>query len=186
MSGITKRFGSNVVLHDVSLDVYPGEVHILAGENGAGKSTLIKVLAGVYPDWAGNIEYFGRTLRPRSPLEAMRLGVSIIYQELSLVPSMTVSDNIFLGRHAGRAGFVPGGAAEQDPRTDRERRPAYRPGYPRGRTGDRRAATVTLIFLGSAAVCWILLARHRWGRYLCSRRKTSTRAAKRCNSARHP
>jgi ABC-type sugar transport system ATPase subunit len=106
MSGITKRFGRNVVLRDVSLEVFPGEVHILAGENGAGKSTLIKILAGVYQDWEGRIEYFGRSARPGSPVEAMRLGVSVIYQELSLVPSMSVSDNIFLGRNLARAGFV--------------------------------------------------------------------------------
>jgi ribose transport system ATP-binding protein len=115
MSGITKRFGRNVVLRGVSLDVYPGEVHILAGENGAGKSTLIKVLAGVYGDWEGAVEYFGRAARPRSPVEAMRLGVSVIYQELSLVPAMTVADNIFLGRTRGRGGFVP--RAEQRSKT---------------------------------------------------------------------
>jgi ABC-type sugar transport system ATPase subunit len=115
MSGITKRFGRNVVLRGVSFDVYPGEVHILAGENGAGKSTLIKVLAGVYSDWEGAIEYFGRAARPRSPVEAMRLGVSVIYQELSLVPAMTVADNIFLGRARGRGGFVP--RAEQRSKT---------------------------------------------------------------------
>ena len=115
MSGITKRFGRNVVLRGVSFDVYPGEVHILAGENGAGKSTLIKVLAGVYGDWEGAIEYFGRAARPRSPVEAMRLGVSVIYQELSLVPAMSVADNIFLGRTRGRGGFVP--RAEQRNKT---------------------------------------------------------------------
>jgi ABC-type sugar transport system ATPase subunit len=106
MSGITKRFGRVEVLRGASLNVLPGETHILAGENGAGKSTLIKILAGVYRDWEGSIEYFGRPVRPSSPEEAMRLGVSVIYQELSLVPAMSVADNIFLGRHPTRSGFV--------------------------------------------------------------------------------
>jgi len=108
MSGITKWFGRNNVLRDVSLDVFPGQVHILAGENGAGKSTLVKILAGVYQDWEGRIEYFGRAARPGSPVEAMRLGVSSIYQELSLVPGISVAENVFLGRNLTRAGFVRG------------------------------------------------------------------------------
>jgi ABC-type sugar transport system ATPase subunit len=106
MAGITKRFGSVEVLHDAELEVRAGEVHILAGENGAGKSTLIKILAGVYQDYAGTIEIDGRPVRPRSPLEANALGVAVIHQELSLVPPMSVADNIFLGRPLQRAGFV--------------------------------------------------------------------------------
>jgi ABC-type sugar transport system ATPase subunit len=80
---------------------------VLAGENGAGKSTLIKILAGVHTDFEGTIEIAGKPVRPESPLAANALGVAVIYQELSLVPSMSVADNIFLGRpRTGPAGLV--------------------------------------------------------------------------------
>ncbi|MCP5516994.1 MAG: sugar ABC transporter ATP-binding protein [Verrucomicrobiales bacterium] len=106
LSGITKRFGPVTVLEGVDLEVRAGEVHILAGENGAGKSTLIKILGGVHADFEGTIEVDGRPVRPASPLAAAALGVVVIFQELSLVPAMTVTDNIFLGRPRTRAGFV--------------------------------------------------------------------------------
>ncbi|UCD73977.1 MAG: sugar ABC transporter ATP-binding protein [Phycisphaerales bacterium] len=106
MTGITKRFGHVTVLHEVSFDVRAGEVHVLAGENGAGKSTLIKILAGVHSDFEGAIEIEGKPVRPASPLEANALGVAVIHQELSLVPSMSVADNIFLGRSVTHGGFV--------------------------------------------------------------------------------
>ena len=107
MSGVNKRFGGVQVLYDVGLEVFAGEVHILAGENGAGKSTLVKILAGVYTDFEGTIEIDGRPVRPDSPLAANALGIAVIYQELSLVPSMSVADNIFLGRpRTKRAGLV--------------------------------------------------------------------------------
>ncbi len=108
MSGIHKRFGPVEVLNDVDLEIFPGEVHILAGENGAGKSTLMKILAGVHTDFEGSIEIDGRPARPGSPIDANRLGVAVIYQELSLVPSMSVADNIFLGRPITTAGMVHG------------------------------------------------------------------------------
>lgn len=89
-----------------ALDIRGGEVLVLAGENGAGKSTLIKILGGVHSGFEGTIKIAGRLVRPRSPLEAADLGVAIIFQELSLVPTLTVADNIFLGRPLTRAGFV--------------------------------------------------------------------------------
>jgi ABC-type sugar transport system ATPase subunit len=107
MTGIAKRFGSVLVLDGVDLEVFAGEVHVLAGENGAGKSTLVKILAGVHTDFEGTLEIDGRPVRPDSPLAANALGVAMIYQELSLVPSMRVADNIFLGRSpTSRAGLI--------------------------------------------------------------------------------
>ncbi len=106
MKSIRKQFGPTAVLTDACLDIYPGEVHILAGENGAGKSTLIKILAGVYQDWEGEVEYFGKARRLHSTEEARRIGVSVIHQELSLVPGMTLAENLFLGRNRTRFGLV--------------------------------------------------------------------------------
>jgi len=100
LSGIGKRFGANRVLENVSFDLAAGEVHVLAGENGAGKSTLLKILAGVYPDFEGSIEVAGRAVRFANPLEANRHGIAVIHQELSLVDSMSVADNICLGRES--------------------------------------------------------------------------------------
>ena len=106
MKGIGKCFGKVRVLQDVSFDVYPGEVHALVGENGAGKSTLIKILSGVHTDYEGQLFLGGREVRPKSPLEANKLGISVIYQELSLIGSMSISDNMFLGRAVAKGCFV--------------------------------------------------------------------------------
>jgi ribose transport system ATP-binding protein len=102
MRGIVKRFPGVQALNDVSLDVRPGEVHVLLGENGAGKSTLIKVLSGAYPPDSGEIYIDGRPARVRNPHDAQALGVSTIYQEFNLAPDMSVADNIFLGREPMR------------------------------------------------------------------------------------
>ncbi len=104
MTGITKRFGPVTVLENVDFEVRAGEVHILAGENGAGKSTLIKILAGVHTDFQGTIQFEGRETRPATPLDAVQLGVAVIHQELSLIPSMSVADNVFLGQMKTLAG----------------------------------------------------------------------------------
>jgi len=106
MTGITKRFGKNTVLEDVSLELRAGEVHVLGGENGAGKSTLIKILAGVHTEFGGQIRLHGEEVRPRSPLHSNELGVAVIHQELSLIGPMSVADNIFLGRTKAKGGFV--------------------------------------------------------------------------------
>ena len=102
MRGIEKRFPGVLALSGVDFDVRLGEVHVLLGENGAGKSTLIKVLSGVYPPDAGEILLGGRQVTIRNPHDAQLLGVSTIYQELNLVPEMTVAENIFLGREPMR------------------------------------------------------------------------------------
>jgi ABC-type sugar transport system ATPase subunit len=102
MRGIHKAFGSVKVLHGVDFDVLPGEVHVLAGENGAGKSSLIRVLAGVYSDFTGELWVGGRRRRFADPEEAVQAGVVTIHQELSLIGSMSVADNLFLGREVIR------------------------------------------------------------------------------------
>jgi ABC-type sugar transport system ATPase subunit len=113
LAGITKNFGAITVLKDVRFEVAAGEVHVLAGENGAGKSTLVKILAGIHTDFEGRMEYGGREIRPRNPLEAGALGVAVIHQELSLIGSMSVADNLFLGRTPTKAGFVQDAKQEE-------------------------------------------------------------------------
>lgn len=105
MCNIHKSFSGVQVLTDVSFDLEPGEVHILAGENGAGKTTLIKILAGVHTDYSGEIHLNGQKIRFLSPSHAVQNGISAIHQELSLVNSMTVEDNIFLGRELAHKGI---------------------------------------------------------------------------------
>ena len=98
MRGIRKSFGSVEVLHGVDFKILPGEVHVLAGENGAGKSTLIKILSGVYGDFSGEMYVAGRQRRFLHPSQAVRTGIATIHQELSLVTTMSISDNLFLGQ----------------------------------------------------------------------------------------
>lgn len=106
MRGIAKAYPGVVALHSVDFSVRPGEVHALIGENGAGKSTLMKILAGADTKDSGQIFIDGKESHIDTPQEAMRLGVSIIYQEFNLVPYMNAAENIFLGREP--ASVVPG------------------------------------------------------------------------------
>jgi ribose transport system ATP-binding protein len=107
MRNVSKTYGSARALHAVSLNVRAGEIHSLTGENGAGKSTLMKILAGaVTPDTGSEIWAFGRRVTINRPQDAAALGISIIYQELSLCPNLTVAENIYLGRELGRGGIV--------------------------------------------------------------------------------
>lgn len=99
MSNITKRFPGVLALDHVSLQVKEGEVHALLGENGAGKSTLMKILAGAYIRDEGEIEVFSQKTELGNPKAAEELGIGIIYQELNLIPTLTVAENIFLGRY---------------------------------------------------------------------------------------
>ncbi|WP_445529585.1 sugar ABC transporter ATP-binding protein [Streptomyces cyslabdanicus] len=96
--GVGKRFAGVVALDDVSLTLRRGEIHALVGENGAGKSTLIKVLTGVHRPDTGELRLGGRPVSFARPHEAQQAGVSTIYQEVNLVPMMSVARNIFLGR----------------------------------------------------------------------------------------
>ncbi|WP_328890441.1 sugar ABC transporter ATP-binding protein [Streptomyces sp. NBC_00316] len=95
---VTKRFPGVVALDDVSFSLRAGETHALVGENGAGKSTLIKVLTGVYRPDEGELRMSGRQVTFARPFEAQQAGISTIYQEVNLVPLMSVARNIFLGR----------------------------------------------------------------------------------------
>lgn len=97
MSGITKRFPGVVALDHINFDVRPGEVHVLLGENGAGKSTLMKVLSGVYTPDEGTIRLEGREYKRLTPHISAEGGISIIYQELSVVNWLDIRENIFMG-----------------------------------------------------------------------------------------
>jgi ABC-type sugar transport system ATPase subunit len=102
LRGISKRFGVVQAVDGVDLVLLPGEVHALVGENGAGKSTLIQIAAGVYQPDGGQIRLDGHAVRFSSPAEAEAAGVSVVYQELSLVPDLDVAENIFLHREPRR------------------------------------------------------------------------------------
>ena len=97
-SGVTKTFPGVVALEDVDFTVGPAEVHALLGENGAGKSTLLKILSGAQPADRGELTFFGERLKCENPLEARQSGIVTIYQEFSLIPPLTVAENIYLGR----------------------------------------------------------------------------------------
>ena len=105
-NGIGKRFPGVVALSEVDLTLLPGEVHALVGENGAGKSTLIKVFTGVYPPDTGELRYLGQPVRFGRPAHAQEAGISTVYQEVNLVPLMSVASNLFLGREPRRLGLV--------------------------------------------------------------------------------
>ena len=90
MEGIRKEFPGVLALDDVGLEVESGEVHVILGENGAGKSTLMKILSGVYEKDSGEIVFEGNVIDKVTPVQSMHLGLSIIYQELNLVNTMTV------------------------------------------------------------------------------------------------
>lgn len=94
---ITQRFPGVLALSDVSFDVFPGEVHILFGENGAGKSTLISIIAGALRPTGGNLVMDGQPLQLDSVLQARKMGIGAVFQEFSLVPQLTVTENLFLG-----------------------------------------------------------------------------------------
>lgn len=106
MQNISKSFFGVQVLHDVSLNVKQGEVHVLLGENGAGKSTLIKILAGAYKREKGEIFISGKPANIHDPKEAIDMGISVIYQEFNLNPYMSVYENIYLGKEYVNCGLI--------------------------------------------------------------------------------
>jgi ribose transport system ATP-binding protein len=105
MRQISKSFGPTQVLRDVDFELRPGEIHALMGENGAGKSTLMKIAAGLLEDYTGEISVFGEKAKFLSPRDAARAGISMIHQELNLVPELAVDENIFLGQERLRGAF---------------------------------------------------------------------------------
>ena len=109
MTDVTKSFGRTVAVNGVSFEVQPGRVHALMGENGAGKSTLMKMLAGVYRPDAGEITIAGRPVSFANPREALANGISTVFQELSLLPNLSIAENMFLGKEP--LGFL--GAPDQ-------------------------------------------------------------------------
>ena len=98
MKNIRKEFPGVVALDNVSFQVKRGRIHALIGENGAGKSTLMKVLNGVHPATSGEIYLNGERLEVNGVKQAQAAGISIIYQEFNLINTLSVADNIFLGR----------------------------------------------------------------------------------------
>ena len=114
MVGISKSFGDVTVLNDVSLELRAGEVHALLGENGAGKSSLMKILMGVHQPDRGQLVLAGRPVRFSNPADAQRNRVSMVYQEFGLVPTLSVTENIFLGRLPMRFGRIDWPRARAD------------------------------------------------------------------------
>ena len=111
MKNITKRYGENTVLEDVSLSVRPGEIHALLGENGAGKSTLMNVLFGMpvihtTGGFEGSVSIDGEKVNIASPNEAMLKGIGMVHQEFMLLPGFTITENIKLNREISRPNLV--------------------------------------------------------------------------------
>jgi ABC-type sugar transport system ATPase subunit len=106
LSAVRKAFPGVQAIRAADLDLYAGEIHALVGENGAGKSTLIKILTGALRRDAGGIRLEGRAVEFRHPLQARRAGIAAIYQEFTLIPALTVRENLFLGREKTRGGIL--------------------------------------------------------------------------------
>src|SRR5438128_12174854 len=106
LAGISKRFPGVQALDQVDFDLRPGEVHVLFGENGAGKSTLISIVAGALRADAGEVLLHGEPVHFRSVSDARRRGISAVFQEFSLVPDMTVEENLFLGEELTTGPFL--------------------------------------------------------------------------------
>src|SRR5205807_3319959 len=106
LTDVAKAFGPIQALDGVHLDLYPGEVHCLAGENGAGKSTLIKILTGAQRRDRGGYLVDGREMGDPSPAEARAAGIGVVYQELSLLPDLSVAENLLMGRLPAHRGVT--------------------------------------------------------------------------------
>src|SRR5665647_3692365 len=98
LRGAVKSFGPVVALAEGTIEILPGEIHALVGENGAGKSTLVKVLAGLYTPDAGDFRVDGQPVAFRNVADSKSAGISVIYQEPTLFPDLTVAENLFIRR----------------------------------------------------------------------------------------
>jgi simple sugar transport system ATP-binding protein len=116
LTGIDKQFSGVAALRGVSLRLRAGEIHALLGQNGAGKSTLIKVLTGVYGADRGEMVLSGRPIRPASPIEAQKMGISTVYQEVNLCPNLSVAENILAGRYLRRGLRIDWAAVHREAR----------------------------------------------------------------------
>jgi ribose transport system ATP-binding protein len=116
MTGISKRFPGVQALDGVDFDLRHGEVHVLFGENGAGKSTLINIIAGTFPADDGEMRYQGARIADLTPHRARVIGISPVFQEFSLVPDLTVEDNLFLGREMSTFGVLDRKAMRREAR----------------------------------------------------------------------
>ena len=161
LRGIVKRFGAFTALKGVPFDLRAGEIHALMGENGAGKSTLIKVITGVHEASEGTIEVAGRVIRPRSPREAEAAGISTVFQEVNLLPNLSLAENILMGRQPMRGPFIRHGEMKRRARAALARRarplrfPAGTvPTHPRlsSRTGKGAAAGSSRLAVGTHGV----------------------------------
>ncbi|MBN2472927.1 MAG: sugar ABC transporter ATP-binding protein [Anaerolineae bacterium] len=121
-TGITKQFPGTLALDGVQLELRAGEIHAVLGENGAGKSTLMKILSGVYTADTGTIYFEGQQIAPQNPQDAIALGIAIVHQELSVIPALTVGENIYPGRlPTNRLGMVKFGELYDNARHELER-----------------------------------------------------------------
>ena len=106
MRAISKSFGGVAALRDVDFVLKAGEVHGLVGENGAGKSTMMKIIAGVHAQYQGQMLIDGKPVHFRSARDALDAGIGMVHQELSIVPDLTVAENVYLGKQLTRGGIV--------------------------------------------------------------------------------
>ena len=148
VAGLVKAFPGVLAIRSATLDVRAGEIHALVGENGAGKSTLIKIVTGAHIPDAGVFRLSGEPARVSGPQDAFSLGVAAIYQELNLVPSLTVRENLFLGREHARYGRID---IREEQRTARELLAFLSAGIdPEARVRDLTVAQQQLVEIGRA------------------------------------
>src|SRR3954469_4051432 len=119
--GVSKRYGPTVALHDAQIRVLPGESHALVGRNGAGKSTLVAILTGLRAPDAGLVRLSGEPAPPVSDREAWRRRVACVYQHSTIIPDLTVAENLFVNRQPLRRGLISWGALRSEARKVLER-----------------------------------------------------------------